>query len=153
MPSPPMLTLMSSPGASATIDPSASVSTISSLRSGSPCAASVLARPGRRVERMAEAGGAGAERGDLAVFLQHHAAAPQIETGQRLARLPQHEKPRGPVVGDRIGEADLLGAVCIHRIHIMAQARWTKPMKAERVFSQRRAILRKRLSLLKKHSI
>ena len=47
---------------------------------------------------------------------------------------------------------DALGAVCIHRIQIMAHARWTKPMKAEMVFSHRKAILRKRLSLLKKHS-
>ncbi len=48
--------------------------------------------------------------------------------------------------------ARTLGTVCIHRIQIIAQARWTKPMKAVSVFSQRSAILRKRLSLLKKHS-
>lgn len=45
-----------------------------------------------------------------------------------------------------------LGRVCIYRSQIMAHARWTKPMKAEMVFSQRRAMRRKRLSLLKKHS-
>lgn len=45
-----------------------------------------------------------------------------------------------------------LGAVCIQRNQIMAHARWTKPMNAVMVFSHLRAILRKRLSLLKKHS-
>lgn len=49
-------------------------------------------------------------------------------------------------------EAAALGGVCIYRSQIMAHARCTKPMKAEIVFSQRKAIRRKRLSLLKKHS-
>ena len=67
-------------------------------------------------------------------------------------RLEERIPADHPLRAIRLLCDEALGAVCIHRNHIMAQARWTNPMKAVRVFSQRRAILRKRLSLLKKHS-
>lgn len=45
-----------------------------------------------------------------------------------------------------------LGGVFIQAIHAIAHASAIKALKDETVFSQRRAILRKRLILLKKHS-
>jgi len=47
---------------------------------------------------------------------------------------------------------EALGGVCIYPIQAIAQARSTKALKERMVFSQRRAIRRKRLILLKKHS-
>ncbi len=58
-----------------------------------------------------------------------------------------------PPIGNGGRDDNALGRVCIHRNQIMAQVRWTKPMTAVTVFSQRSAMRRKRLSLLKKHSI
>ena len=65
---------VASPGATATIGPSAPDSTISPARSGAPYAPAVSASQADRDERMAEAGRAGADRDLLAVLRQRHPA-------------------------------------------------------------------------------
>ena len=64
-------------------------------------------QPGGRDHRMAEAGRADPERDHLIVDLHHHAAGAQVEAGDRLGRVAEHEECGGAVVGDRVGEGDL----------------------------------------------
>jgi len=115
-------------------------------RSSEPDAiAAALRRHAPQLERV------GLETGQLAPWLYHSLKDldfPVVCLDARHARAATALQRNKTDAYD----AETLGAVCIHRSQIMAHARCTKPIKAERVFSHRKAILRKRLSLLKKHS-